>query len=90
MSNLKLHHNRNAKLAAAVTNHIKMRKRQGVEHKVAKTEAYLLYSIKNENSPDVNYTWLNHARDYFSPENVPEQYYSFLAKYHGKELVPSA
>ena len=37
---------RNAVKAAQVTNHIKSRKAQGVEHNEAKAEAYYIYNIK--------------------------------------------
>jgi hypothetical protein len=63
MRNTNTHSAKNAVKAAQVTNHIKARKRQGMTHKDAKTEAYLRYQIKNQTSPDVNRTWLERARE---------------------------
>ena len=80
----KVHHNNNARLAAAVTNAIKIGKRYGWSHMEAKSFAYLKYNIKNRNSADVNYAWLDRAKTlYGSWEAFQEAYERFRATCKG-------
>ena len=80
----KQHHNNNARLAAAVTNAIKIGKRYGWSHKEAKSFAYLKYNIKNQNGSNVDYAWLDRAKTlYGSWEAFQEPYERFRATCKG-------
>tara|TARA_B100000614_G_scaffold144453_1_gene128508 strand:- start:130 stop:405 length:276 start_codon:yes stop_codon:yes gene_type:complete len=71
----KVHHNNNARLAAAVTNYIKAAKRHGWTHRAAKTFAYLKYNIKNQNSTDVDYAWIDRAKAVYGGWEAFEEAY---------------